>query len=228
MCGRARLSSDWSEIKIQLGISIDTQIPNFAAHWNAAPTQDLPVARFDAAAGGRRLDLMRWGLVPFWAKDIKVGYSTFNAKAETVAGKPAFREPFRRRRCLVPVDSFYEWQKRGPSEKQPYAIALKSGRLMVLAGLWDAWKSPAGETLLSFTILTGPANDLMARVHDRMPVILPEAAWGRWLGETPATQAELQALLVPCPSDDLVAWPVDKRVGNVRNDDPGLIAPVAA
>jgi putative SOS response-associated peptidase YedK len=141
MCGRARLSSDVSEIKVAFRIPPERPSPNFAASWNVAPADPLPVVRYDAKDRQRSLDVMRWGLVPFWAKDIKVGFSNINAKAEGIENKPAFREAFRQRRCLVPVDNFYEWQKT-PSGKQPYAIGLKGGRLMALAGLWENWRSP--------------------------------------------------------------------------------------
>jgi putative SOS response-associated peptidase YedK len=140
MCGRARLSSDVSEIKIAFGIPPERPTPNFAASWNVAPTDPLPVVRYDTKDHQRSLDVMRWGLVPFWAKDIKVGFANINAKAEGIENKPAFREAFRQRRCLVPVDSFYEW-KKVDSGKQPYAIGLKRGGLMALAGLWESWRS---------------------------------------------------------------------------------------
>jgi putative SOS response-associated peptidase YedK len=136
MCGRARLSSDVSEIRIAFGIPPERPTPNIAPSWNVAPTDPLPVVRYDTKDRQRSLDVMRWGLVPFWAKDIKVGFANINAKAEGIENKPAFREALRHRRCLVPVDNFYEWAKT-PSCKQPYAIALKGGGLMALAGLWE-------------------------------------------------------------------------------------------
>ena len=136
MCGRVRLSSDVSEIKLVFSIPPHRPTPNIAPSWNVAPTDPLPVVRYDARAGERSLEVMRWGLVPFWAKDIKVGFSNINAKAEGIEGKPAFREAFQRRRCLVPVDNFYEWAKTATG-KQPYAIALADRGLMALAGLWE-------------------------------------------------------------------------------------------
>jgi putative SOS response-associated peptidase YedK len=225
MCGRARLSSDVSEIKLVFGIPPHRPTPNVAANWNAAPTEDLPVVRWDAKAGERSLDMLRWGLVPYWAKDLKIGFSTINAKAEGIETKPAFREAFRRRRCLVAIDSFYEWQKRD-GDKQPYAIARADRRLMALAGLWENWRSPEGEWRRSFTIVTTAANELLAPLHGRMPVILDPPAWPFWLGEMPTEAAGLKALLVPYPSENMTIWPVAKRVGNVRNKDPGLIEPV--
>jgi putative SOS response-associated peptidase YedK len=228
MCGRARLSTDFSEIKIVFGLPPDRPVPNFAPTWNLAPTDPIPIVRRDRDDGLRRLDVVRWGLIPYWAKDIKIGYSTFNARCEDVDGKPAFREAFQRRRCLVPLDNFYEWQKLGPKEKQPYAVALKGGRLMAMAGLWETWRSPAGETVRSATIITCPSNELVAELHDRMPVILPPAAWPAWLGEEDEGRPEtLKALLVPYRADDMEMWPVNRRVGNVRNNDPSLSEPIA-
>jgi putative SOS response-associated peptidase YedK len=171
----------------------------------------------------RSLEVMRWGLVPFWAKDIKVGFANINAKAEGIENKPAFREAFRQRRCLVPVDSFYERQKVD-KDKQPYAIGLKGGGLMALAGLWENWLNrPTGERIRSFAIVTTEQNELCAKLHNRMPVVLAPEAWPAWLGEEPADEAQLKALLVPCPSDGMIAWPVSKRVGGVKNNDPSLI-----
>jgi putative SOS response-associated peptidase YedK len=172
MCGRARLSSDVSEIKLVFSVPPDRPTPNIPANWNAAPTEDLPVVRHDSRGGTRSLDVMRWGLVPFWAKDIKVGFANINAEAEGIDKKPAFREAFARRRCLIPFDCFYEWKKLG-KEREPFAVGLADRRLMALAGLWENWRSPAGERVRSFTIVTTAANALLAPIHDRMPVILP-------------------------------------------------------
>jgi putative SOS response-associated peptidase YedK len=227
MCGRARLSSDVSEIKLVFSIPPERPAPNFSASWNVAPTDSLPIVRYDGRAGERSLDLMRWGLVPYWAKDPKVGFSNINARAEGIDARPAYREAFQRRRCLVPLDSFYEWQKRG-KEQQPYAVALADRRLMAMAGLWESWRSPGGERLRSFAIVTTSANDLLAPVHDRMPVILDPHSWPLWLNEEPADPEQLKALLVPYPADDMAIWPVDRRVGNVKNNDPALVEPVAS
>jgi putative SOS response-associated peptidase YedK len=226
MCGRAKLDTDVSEIKIQFWIPLGRPTPNIPARYNLAPTQDSPIVRFDAEAGERSLDVMRWGLVPFWAKDIKIGYSTFNARAETIDTASVFREAFKRRRCLVPLDSFYEWKKLGPKLKQPYAIGRAGKKLLSMAGLWETWKSPAGETVRSFTIITTTPNAMMAELHNRMPAILTPDEWPTWLGEEPADRDELKAMLRPYPADDLVMWPTDPRVGNVQNDDPSLIEPV--
>jgi putative SOS response-associated peptidase YedK len=192
-----------------------------------APTDPLPVVRYDAKDNQRSLDVMRWGLIPFWAKDEKIGFSTINARAEEVDTKPAFREPFRQRRCLVPVENFYEWQKTAKGN-QPYAVGLKGGGLMALAGLWDTWRSPGGERIRSFTIITTPPNELCAALHNRMPAVLKPDTWPLWLGEQPAELGQIKALLAPYPSEDMIAWPVSQRVGNVKNNDPSLIEPIAA
>jgi putative SOS response-associated peptidase YedK len=182
--------------------------------------------RYDPKAGHRALDLMRWGLVPYWAKDIKIGFTTINAMAETVDTKPVFREAFKRRRCLVPVEAFYEWRKVGPKDKQPYAIALADRSIMALAGLWETWRSSAQETVRSFTIITTTPNKLCAEVHNRMPVILPSETWAEWIGEEPAEEPMFKRILAPYPAERMTMWPVDKRVGNVKNNDPSLIEPV--
>jgi putative SOS response-associated peptidase YedK len=227
MCGRARLSSDVSEIKLAFSIPPERPTPNIPANWNAAPTEDLPVIRYDTRAGQRSLDVMRWGLVPFWAKDIKVGFANINAKAEGIESRPAFREAFQRRRCLVPVDNFYEWKKTA-TDKQPYVIARADRGLMALAGLWENWRSSAGEWVRSFAIITTTPNELCAELHNRMPVVLGPETWSAWLGEEPADVHELKAMLAPYPSEEMTCWPVSSRVGNVKNNDPRLIDPIAA
>jgi putative SOS response-associated peptidase YedK len=226
MCGRVRLSSDVSEIKLVFSIPPHRPTPNFAPSWNVAPTDQLPIIRFDPA-GERSLDLARWGLVPYWAKDIKVGFANINAKAEGIENRPAFREAFQRRRCLVPVDNFYEWKKT-PTGKQPYAIALADRGLMAFAGLWENWRSSAGEWVRSFAVVTCPPNELCAELHNRMPVVLGPEKWPAWLGEEPATQSRLHALLAPYPSEETACWAVSSRVGNVKNNDASLIEPIAA
>jgi putative SOS response-associated peptidase YedK len=188
----------------------------------------LPVVRYDAKDHQRSLEVMRWGLVPFWAKDIKVGFANINAKAEGIENKPAFREAFRQRRCLVPVDNFYEWKKVAGGKKQPYAIGLKGGGLMALAGLWESWHSkPSGERVRSFAIITTEPNELCAQLHNRMPVVLAPEAWPQWLGEEPADDGQLKSLLAPYPSGGMICWPVSQRVGSVKNNDPSLIEPIA-
>jgi putative SOS response-associated peptidase YedK len=225
MCGRVRLSSDVSEIKLVFSIPPHRPTPNFAPSWNAAPTDLLPVVRYDRRAGERSLDLLRWGLIPHWAKDINVGFANINAKAEGIENRPAFREAFERRRCLVPVDSFYEWKKTATG-KQPYAVALAGRSLMALAGLWENWRSPAGERVRSFAVITTKPNELCTELHNRMPVVLGPEAWSVWLGEEAADPRQLEALLVPYPSEGMTCWPVSTRVGSVKNNDASLIEPV--
>jgi putative SOS response-associated peptidase YedK len=226
MCGRAHLSSDVSEIKLVFSIPPHRPTPNFPPSWNVAPTDPLPVVRYDRKAGERSLDILRWGLVPYWTEDIKIGFANINAMAETVDTKPAFREAFQRRRCLVPVDNFYEWAKTATG-KQPYAIALADRRLMALAGLWENWRSAAGEWVRSFAIITTRPNELSGEIHNRLPVILKPETWPAWLGEEPADGARLKGMLAPYPSEEMTCWPVSQRVGSVKNNDASLIEPVA-
>ena len=218
MCGRAKLETDVSEIKIAFRIPPEYPTPNFPPSWNVAPTDNLPIVRYDPKTGSRALDLMRWGLVPYWAKDIKIGFSTINAMAETVDSKPVFREAFARRRCIVPVDNFYEWKKLGPKEKQPYAIALADRSLMALAGLWETWRSPAKETVRSFTIITTTPNALCASLHNRMPVILPPDTWASWLGETEPEEATGNR---PGGAAKIAAGAVCRRDGGVAGQHAG-------
>jgi len=222
MCSRVRLSSDYSEIKIALKFDLETAAPNFKPDWNKPPTEPMLVAI--RSEDGRRIPkMMRWGLLPHWARDEKLSYSTFNARAEEFATKPAFKDAWKRgQRCLVVTDGFYEWKKLTVKEKQPYAIATKEG-MMIMAGLWSRWKDPKpGGEVLSCTVLTCSPNQVMAELHDRMPVILAESDWPKWLGEVPATEDKLMSLLKPCPDDALRIWKVDRRVGNVRNNSPEL------
>jgi len=230
MCGRAKLPDDVSEIKLDLKIDWD-EIGDYQPRWNAAPTSNLPVVVSNN--GERTLSLMRWGLVPSWtksatksgAKDVKIGYSTFNARAENVDTRPAFRAAWNAgRRCLVIADGYYEWRN---ADKQPFAVALGNRGPMTFAGLWDLWRAPDGKVLKSFAIITTVANDLLQPLHDRMPVLLARDRWSCWLGEQAATPTELKAMLKPYPGAAMTFWPVDRRVGNVRNDSPDLFAPVS-
>jgi putative SOS response-associated peptidase YedK len=220
MCGRAKLPDDVSEIKLDLKIDFD-QIGDYKPRWNAAPTSKLPVVVFDA--GNRILTLMRWGLIPSWAKDLKIGYSAFNARAETVQTRAAFRGAWRAgRRCLVLADGYYEWRD---ADKQPFAIALANRGPMTLAGIWDDWRSPTGEKIKSFAIITTTANALLRPLHDRMPVVIPPDRWADWLGESSPTETAVTTLLRPYPDKAMAFWAVDRRVGNIRNDSPDLFAP---
>ncbi len=211
MCGRFQASRAPAEVA--RWFKTTGPLPNARERYNAAPTQSLLTVLRDPESGadgaeGRRLDAMRWGLIPFWAKDAKVAYSTINAMAETVAIKPAFRDAFKSRRCLVPADGFYDWRKLDAKNKQPYRFIMADGAPFAFAGLWERWNNPAnGETVRSFTIITTTPNALCAPVHNRMPVILDPADYPAWLGETPAGGDALQALLRPFPAERLaVRW----------------------
>jgi putative SOS response-associated peptidase YedK len=226
MCGRFVITS--AAEAIAKAFRTTNPLPNLRPRYNAAPTDPLPVVLIDRKTGARRLEVMRWGLIPFWAKDAKIGYSTINAQGETITTKPAFREPFESRRCLVPTDGFFEWQKLDAKTKQPYHIGMADGALFAFAGLWDRWKDRAsGELILSFSIVTTTANPLLAPIHERMPVILDEGDQARWLGEDPASPAELQALIRPFPAERMRTYRIGPRVGNVKNDDPEVLLPVA-
>ncbi|MBR0651009.1 SOS response-associated peptidase [Roseomonas terrae] len=220
MCGRYFQQRSSGEIAAHLGVQ--TAIPNLPPSFNKAPTQDGLVVRRHPETGEAHLDVLRWGLVPHWAKDASGGARMINARGESIAGKAAFRDPFRKRRCLVPMDGFYEWRKHGAA-KQPFACALRSGGPMVCAGLWDGWKQPEGEWLRSYTIVTCASAGRQALLHERMPVILPREAWDRWLDPT-AGDTELLGLLKPAEDALLGFWPVPTRVGRVAENDAGLIA----
>lgn len=196
-------------------------IPNLLPSFNKAPTQDGLVVRRHPDTAARHLDVLRWGLVPRWAKDASGAARMMNARGESVADKPAFRDAFARRRCLVPMDGFYEWRGEGRA-KQPFACALRSGAPMACAGLWEGWKQPDGEWLRSFTIVTCAAAGRQALLHERMPVILPPEAWEAWL-DPAAAPADLLALLVPAEDATLAFWPVSARVGRVAENDAGLL-----
>lgn len=230
MCGRARLATDWSEIKIRLKFDVDAPAPNYERNYNLPPTGRMLTAVRDDA--GRRVPrMMRWGLVPHWAKDQKIAYSTFNARAEEFTTKPAFRDAWKRgQRCLIVTDGFYEWKKLDTAGKQKQAYAIGPAAVdasMIMAGLWATWRNPAnGEEVPSCTILTCAPNPAMAELHNRMPVILDESDWPQWLGEQPAEPADLLGLLRPCPDDWLKIWAVDNKVGNVKEKGPELVDPI--
>jgi putative SOS response-associated peptidase YedK len=177
---------------------------------------------------GREVFPAKWGLIPSWSKDAKLAASCINAKSETIDTKPMFRSAFKSRRCLVIASGFYEWQKIDAKTKQPHYITLKSGEPMALAGLWERWTNPDGETIQSCTICTTSANSLMARMHDRMPVILPQAMIAPWLDPDLKDAEKVKPILSQFPSDDLQEWSVSKDVGNVRNQGDYLIDPIAA
>ena len=195
--------------------------------YNAAPTQRLPVFRIHAERGPELVRL-RWGLIPSWAKDAAIGARMINARGETVAEKPAFRAAFRRRRCLVPMKGFYEWKKTA-SGKMPYYIHLTNEDIFAVAGLYEYWPGRDGaEPVESYTIITTEANDMMAKLHDRMPVILAEKDHAAWLDPKNEGKGTLQALLKPYPPGEMLAYPVSTRVNNPKNDDPELFSPAGS
>jgi len=192
--------------------------------YNVCPQTFQPIVRLCRESEERELALLRWGFIPFWAKDAKIGSSTINAKSEMVASSAMFRDALKRRRCLVPADGFYEWQKLDAKNRQPWAIGLADGSMFAFAGLWDQWKDPATQQPLeTFTILTTEPNELTA-IHNRMPVILTPRDYERWL--TPGDPAQPPVdLLRPREASEMTAWKVGAAVGNVRNDDPSLCLP---
>ena len=196
-------------------------LPNIAPSWNMAPTRDAPVVRLHPETGARHLDLLRWGLIPHWAKDPKSVRQPVNARAESLTTSAMFRDALARRRCLVPAAAFYEWQKTdGGKTRIPWAVARADGQPMALAGLWEGWPGPA-EIIRSFVIITTNATDQLRPLHERMPVILEQADWPVWLGET---DGNANALLAPSAAE-LRLWRVSPAVNNVRNDDAGLLTP---
>jgi putative SOS response-associated peptidase YedK len=200
-------------------------LPGYGPSWNAAPQTFQPVIRLNRDTGEREIVMMRWGLVPYWAKVPSVGLRTINAKAQTITTAPAFREAIKYRRCLVPADARYGWQKLEAKNKQPFAIAMKDGRPYALAGLWARWKDiMAGGELLTFTVITTDPNEIVEPLHDRMPVIIPERDYDRWLKPNP--EHPRIDLLRPFDAEKMTAWKVDKAVGNVKNDSPEPIEPV--
>jgi len=192
--------------------------------WNIAPTNEVPVIRAGPEAGLPRVDLLRWGLVPKWAQDLSFGSRTINARSETAAAKPAFRSAFKRRRCLVPASGFYEWTgAKGARTAQ--LIGMQDGSPITFAGLWDRWSHPGGDAVETFTILTCPPNELVATIHDRMPVILPEESRALWLDAQVDDCALLQPLLRPYPAEALQALSVGTYVNNTRHQGPRCAEP---
>lgn len=225
MCGRYYRRSEKQRIAEAFRTGIPTSF-EILPSYNAAPQSFQPVVCLNHRTLERELVQMRWGLVPYWAKDPRMGYSTIQAKSETLATSPTYRESFERRRCLIPLDGFYEWGTIGPKTKEPFAIALANGSLFALAGLWDRWKDrTTGQALYSFTVITTDPNELVEKFHNRMPVIVAPADYARWMA--PADPAHLPVdLLRPFPAEKLTAWKVSAAVGNWRNDYAGLIDPI--
>ncbi len=219
MCGRYILTVP-GEVLARV-FDLD-EVPELEPRYNIAPGQLAPVVR--AADGARRPAMLRWGLVPRWARDPRAGNRPINARAESVASRPSFRDAFRSRRCLVPSDGFYEW-RRTPAGKQPWLVRFADRRPFAMAGLWEHWRGSTGEALETFTILTTRPNEIVAPIHARMPVILPPETWDTWLDPSLREPAPLLDLLGPHPASGMEAFPVSRRVSDPRNDSPACIAP---
>ena len=199
----------------------------FHPRYNVAPTNRVPVV-IEGQNGERRVEMMRWGLVPFWARDESIGSRLINARAETIAEKPAFRAALKSRRCIVPADGFYEWTGAA-KERRPLHIRMQSGEIFGLAGLWEAWNQPGGDDhgpLQTFTIVTVPANELMAALHDRMPAILRAEAEAAWLDPSLKDVHAAESLLRPYPAEEMTAYPVDPMVNRPGVEGPECIAPL--
>lgn len=220
MCGRFAIEPPLARFQLLPGINLDDVTPRY----NVAPTDQIPIIR-RAAKGGYEVVNVQWGLIPYWSEERKIQFSTINAKVERVQTAPAYREPFKKRRCLVPASGFYEWQKIGKG-KRPWYISDADGLGIAFAGLWDRWRDPKTEEVIeSCTVIVGPPNELLNPIHDRQPCILQPEHYEDWM--SPDAPAEyLMTLLLPIPPDFLRAWPVSPAVGNVRNQGPDLIKPL--
>jgi len=223
MCGRFVLTTPAQVIAEAFGVDAPADV---APRYNVAPGQRVAVVREAGPAGGRRLDWLRWGLVPSWSREMPRAVALINARADTAAVKPSFRTAFRQRRCLVPASGFYEWQApAGGGRKQPWLFTLHDATPFAIAGLWEPWRPSEGPVLESCTLLTGVPNELVAPIHDRMPIILPPDLWDEWLDGGLRDVERLQSLLGTFPAAAMSARPVDTWVNDARHDDPRCIAP---
>lgn len=226
MCGRFALISDTEQLVAEFGIAPESvaAMPESVPRYNVAPTQPVAAIRLADGSKQRELTFFRWGLIPSWSKDPKIGSRMINARSETVAEKPSFRAAFKRRRCIIPADGFYEWQKVDGG-KQPIFIHGVDKRPFALAGLWEMWSDPEGSMLQTCTILTTRPNDMMAPIHNRMPVILEKEDYDMWLDPGDNPQQALH-LLRPYPAEKMAAYPVSTFVNSPRNDAPACIEPI--
>jgi len=222
MCGRFTLIAPGESIADLFGLS---EIPNIAPRYNIAPTQPVAAVRVSQKSGERELTYFHWGLIPRWAKDVSIGSRMINARSETAAEKPSFRVAMKYRRCLVPADGFYEWQKINGG-KQPVRIQMAGGGPFAIAGLWERWASKDGSAVESCTLLTTEPNDLLRPVHNRMPVILSPQDFDLWLDPQAQRAEEVQHLLTPYPAEEMDFYPVSTHVNNPRNEDPRAIEPI--
>jgi putative SOS response-associated peptidase YedK len=221
MCGRFALKTPPRSIQEHFHLP---ETVNLSPRYNIAPSQAVAAVRHLPGKNIRQLDMLRWGLIPGWAKDMKLGYKMINARSETLAQKPSFRTSFKKRRCLIAADGFYEWKHVG-REKQPFYLHLKNGALFAFAGLWESWHGPDGTTVESCTIITTAANKLLREIHARMPVILPPADYETWLQDSTPEQSLLQ-LLMPYPAEAMAAHRVGSIVNSPKNDVPDCLFPV--
>jgi len=220
MCGRYTITSPPDAVREHFGYA---ERPNFPPRYNIAPTQPVPIVRLEH--GERHFALVRWGLIPSWAKVLEDIPLLINARSESAARKPAFRAAMKRRRCLFPADGFYEWAKTAPGRKQPYCVRRRGGGLFAMAGLWEQWTGPEGEEIDSATIMTTAANGLLAPIHERMPAVLAPEHYDAWLDAEAVPAEDARALLAPAPEDMLEAYPISGRVNRVSNDDAAILAP---
>jgi putative SOS response-associated peptidase YedK len=222
MCGRYVRRSDKQRLVdyFHTGATVFDLPPSY----NIAPTTFQPVIRLDRDTGERKIAMMRWGLIPNWCKDFKLpGMSTINAKAESIMVKPIWKQPFKKRRCLIPADAFYEWQEDDAKTKQPYAFSMRDGELFAFAGVWERWMTPDNKPIDSFAIVTTESNELAAKVHTRMPVIVEPRDYTRWLARDDEGRPPFD-LLRPFDANAMKAWKVSTKVGNVKNDEPQLLS----
>ncbi|MFN0262688.1 SOS response-associated peptidase [Tepidamorphus sp. 3E244] len=225
MCGRYLLRTSPEEVRDTFGYAAQ---PNFPPRYNIAPTQPIPIVREDAGdRASPEFALVRWGLLPPWVKDIKDFPTLINARSEEAANKPAFRTAMRRRRCLIPADGFYEWQKAENGKKQPYLIQRPDAQVFAFAGLWETWMDAQGNELESAAILTTAANETLTPLHHRMPVVIEKEDRARWLHCDETSGDDISDLLKAAPEDYFRAFPVSTRVNSVANDDESLVVPLA-
>jgi putative SOS response-associated peptidase YedK len=222
MCGRYRLSRSKELLAEHFDVEPDD---DWEPRYNIAPMQNVPVIRQHPEQPRRLNSRMRWGLIPFWAKDASIGFKMINARAETVATKPAFRESLRKRRCLIPADGFFEWRKNG-KVKTPFCFTMADDSIFDFAGIWDSWRSPEGQTIKTCSIITTTPNALLIDIHDRMPVILPTDAHDLWLDPGFQKADAICGLLKPFDPNLMRRYEVSSRVNLVKNDDPACAEPV--
>jgi putative SOS response-associated peptidase YedK len=220
VCGRTTSTTPPDELVRLFDVTESRVEETLPPRYNVAPTDPMYAVATRRSSGARQLGLFRWGLVPSWAADVSVGARMINARAETVSTKPAYRDALVRRRCIIPVDSFYEWRQR-----RPFAIRLRAAEPMAFAGLWDVWRG-SEKPIRSCVIITTAANTLLAPIHDRMPVVLDRAKWDAWLDPSNEDTEGLRRWLVPAPAALFEVWPVSTRVNSVANDGPELLEPV--